>query len=45
MLHECPGDAVQEVLGMINGKNASGNENDETIVSFFFQNDHVPKQV
>lgn len=27
--HECLGDTMKQVLGMINGKNASGSENDE----------------
>lgn len=30
VLREDPGDDVQKVLRMINGKNAAGNENDET---------------
>lgn len=29
VLHECLGNTTQQVLRMINGKNASGNENDE----------------
>lgn len=29
VLHECLWDAMQEVLGIINGENASGSENDE----------------
>lgn len=29
VLHKCLGDAMQQALGMINGENASGSENDE----------------